>query len=577
MNKIKKLFLTFLFFSTICNLHSQEVLNNYNTSWSTVMPGTVICQPEETTYGFCLATDARNVIGFTKDGKQLWEKSIGKSKNIEITVLEDDFVLLYEKNDNILTLLNPSGTKNWSKNPEIILREKPFIGRDGRFFVYSNNTVICFGINGICKWKLETPVQKNIPIQELPDGSLIIFLTENNGKTQGIRVSPFGEVMEEILFSGEIVKSATINEGILLIFSDGSAGLFSLNEGKSVNKWVVPQKNTNYSFVVSKDRSNFLLLELYSDNITVNHISKNDGSISNRNTIKGINGTKLIAAYLNSSGVFLSDIHNACFYDTKNVELWSARLPAVNQQKWNYIFNLNSNYFVFCDTDWSLKAYKVNQDMNLKDDEKNAKNYESFYRPDFNIESIFYLDKFEKDITDINRITLLNEGFYAEKERIYISEVLSICELYNQISNTVEFGTKPEKSVFDTDTKSFESILIQLTKFCNDNTQKCTANLIKNSQNNNYVKVLMNNCNGYDPNGEILDALQLRSSITNHKDIATLKSICNAVYSVCEFMGRPAYNTKGKVIIKSFMGPDYDIQVRTYARDILRKIMELDL
>lgn len=574
MNK-KKIFSVLIFFSLVYYFFAQETLTDFNTSWSTVMPGTVICQPEETTYGFCLATDARNVIGFSKDGKQLWDKSIGKTKGLELTILEDDFVLVHEKSENVLQLLNPSGSKVWSKQLEIIPREKPFIGRDGRFFIYSNSKIICYGINGLCKWSLDTAMQKDIPMQELPDGSLILFLTEKDGKTQGIRVSPFGEVMEEILFSGQIVKSATINEGILLIFSDGSAGLFSLKDGKSVNKWVVSQKNQNYNFIVSKNRQFFLLLELYPDSITVNVVSETDGEILNRNKIQGIKGQNLIASYLNESGLFLSDSSNACFYNYDNQELWSAHLPSQKEKKWNYIFNLDSNYFVFCDTDWSIKAYKVCSDSGKNNMTK--KDYSSFYQPDFNLNSLLYLDRFDKSLLEQNRIEILKNGNYGDKERIYISQVLSICDLYNEKMNTQEFGVRTEKSVFETDSRNFENILFQLTLFCNDNTQKTVANLIKNSDSRDYSNFLMNNFIGYDPHGDILNALEYKVNSINHKDIGTLKSVCNAVYSICLFMGRPAYNRKGKLIMKKFMGPEYDIQIREYARDTLKKIMTLDL
>ena len=78
---VKKILLASLFLLTAkysC-LFSQdaglEKLSNYNTTWTSVLPGTALCQPEVTSYGFCLATDARNLMGFSSTGKLLWEKT----------------------------------------------------------------------------------------------------------------------------------------------------------------------------------------------------------------------------------------------------------------------------------------------------------------------------------------------------------------------------------------------------------------------------------------------------------------------------------------------------------------------
>ena len=71
----------FLFYS----LSAQEKLSNFNASWSSVLPGTALCEPEETSYGFCLATDARNIMGYTSSGKLLWEKNTGRVRNLSLT------------------------------------------------------------------------------------------------------------------------------------------------------------------------------------------------------------------------------------------------------------------------------------------------------------------------------------------------------------------------------------------------------------------------------------------------------------------------------------------------------------
>ena len=127
------LFFSLIFFSPA---FSQETLSTYNTSWTSVLPGTVLCQPAITSYGFCIASDARNIMGYSSTGVLLWEQKTGRVKNLSLSVIDDDFILFHDIDKNVIRLFNPSGTEIWSKVLDFSLAEKPFSGRDGRFFLY---------------------------------------------------------------------------------------------------------------------------------------------------------------------------------------------------------------------------------------------------------------------------------------------------------------------------------------------------------------------------------------------------------------------------------------------------------
>lgn len=572
----KKQFISFIIFLIITiNSYSQVTLNKNNTSWSTVLPGTVLCEPVETSYGFCIVTDARNVIGFSNSGKQLWEKSIGSSRNFNLAVLIKDFILLHEKNENILRLLNPSGSELWSTNLDILPREKPFCGRDGRFFIYSDTEIRCYGINGICKWKLQTELQKNLPAQELPDGSLIIFLTDVDGKTQGIRISPFGEVMEEITFSGSIIKSYYYNNGILLVFSDGSSGLFSLEDNVCKNKWVIPFKSSNTDFVVSNDKSQFLFLDKQDNFINYYQIDDN-GLISKSSKIQNINGKQILKSYLNNSGLFICDNQNAYLFSQNGSELWNAKLPSLSNLNWNYLLILKSNYLIFCSKDWSLLSYRIAQNLKINDKKIDKSTYDSFYELYVPFD-IIYSKSFDSKILDNSIYIELKNGNYGNKEKKWISEILSVCNYYAQDLRKENFGIRDEKSIFETETRNFEKILYQLTLYNNDNTQKTIASIIRNTENFDYIITLLKNISGYDPDGLLLNSINYRADIVNPKDIALINAICDSVYNICKFMGRPAYNSLGKEILKTFLSSNFNIQTRKYASDTLKKIVDLEL
>ena len=93
-------FLTLIFQS----LFAQETLSAFNTSWTSVLPGTALCEPEPTSYGFCIATDARNVMGYTSTGLLLWEKNVGRVRQLSLTSLKGDFILFHDKDKNIIFL-----------------------------------------------------------------------------------------------------------------------------------------------------------------------------------------------------------------------------------------------------------------------------------------------------------------------------------------------------------------------------------------------------------------------------------------------------------------------------------------
>ena len=87
----------------------------------------------------------------------------------------------------------------------------------------------------------------------------------------------------------------------------------------------------------------------------------------------------------------------------------------------------------------------------------------------------------------------------------------------------------------------------------------------------------MSNLCGYDPDGKLLSAIEKNAELAGTKDSVYCNIICDAVYSICLFMGRPAYNKQGKDIIKRFMGNNYSSNTRLYARDTLKKIISLEL
>ena len=582
--KQKKLFSLALlfFFCTFSSLFSQELLSSYNTSWTSVLPGTAICEPVETSYGFCLATDARNIMGFSSAGQLLWEKKTARIRNPFIYPLKDDFILFYEKDKNLIRLLNPSGTEIWSKSIDFKISSPPFAGRDGRFFLYGEKTVLCLGMNGIERWKIETEYQKDLPLQELPDGSIIVFIKELSGKTRGLRLSPFGEKLENITFAGTVTSTNTCKDGVLLTFTDGSAGLFSLKKGLAESRWVASVKSGQALFTVSSDLQNYYLLSLSPAQTTIYKLSPDDGNVEISKSLN-LDGTKIRGSSFSSNGFFIADDKKAFLLNPDFKEIWSASMPdTIRNKTVNHQLYTQDDYLVFFSKNWSMSAYHTSQTTNKSFSNKTVLNniqsdYSSFAPLELSEINYFNQGSFFAALKDPSRAVKIKEGDFGTSEEKWLSELLSLAQLYSKDKGSSDFGIHTEKSVFETDSAGFEAILVQLALLSTRQTQNALAAILYSSGNKSYCRALLSNLCGYDPDGKILDAIEINVKRAGNKDSAYLNTICDSVYSICLFMGRPAWNKKGKDILKSLMGAGYSFNTRNYARDTLKKIISLEL
>ena len=511
---------------------------------------------------------------FSNEGKLLWEKPTLSSKYVNISCINEDFIVLWDKRKSSLKLFNPSGTLLWDKTLDYVVTNMPLPGRDGRFFITGQNVVECYSINGICKWSIATEDQKGISLKELPDGSLIVFLPETDGKTNAIRISPFGEYIESITFSGEVLKAYTLPNGVFLTFSDNSSGLFSLVDGLSQNKWVLGVKPQS-SYLVA-DNKNCLFLELYNNKIVVDKINPLDGTITSQFTINNINGLDLQLAKLNSTGLFIADSKN-CFIVNLDgsINYTASMLDDKGSTKWNYVIYTRDNHIVFCLENWTINAYLTSQVRHSTNILRSG-NYSDYYTIDTTPYTFFFTEKINPNIVSEERIKAIIHGFYGEEEITYANDIYSICVAY--LETYSKSYTQKTLSVFDKDAYGTENAFKQLPYLCTTESSSYIAKLINLTKNKSYLNVLVNcavQC-GYDPEGKILKEIELVLSKLNHKGTTLMKSICDAVYSICFFMGRPAYNLRGKEIIKKLFLPQYDITVREYAKDTLVKIVALE-
>lgn len=579
-----------LFFSLISffltSVYSQEVLSSVNSSWEKVVPGELICEPKATSYGFAIITDAKCLVAYSSTGNILWDKPLKRGSNPKFSVLPQDYFAVITNSGKRISLLNPSGNEIWSKNLDTLITDDPFPGRDGRFFVRNNHAIWCYGINGIRKWYLETPEQNTLPIQELPDGSFVIFLSELvQGKTKGLRISPFGEIMEEIIFSGEVVSTVSTPEGILLSFNNGLAGLFSLQNNKAKNKWILQSKNSSNNsrdfFVLSDNQKDALFVNYTGSGVTVNFIDMKKGTIGDSFNAAGLG--KITMAVYNYCGIFLTDSDNAYFYDLKGKLQWSGKFPPKTKRSgWNYFTYTPENYLIIFQSDWTVRAFRTTQNLMTPEVVKYVKNYSSFYNIDASQFSTTYMPyKIDESFASEERIEALSKGDYGIKEANWNSMLLSGCYARQNdlISTTSNYGAKAESSIFQKDKAGLEKMLLQLPLTGTDTFITFTSEFISKDSDKAMIKILLIGIinNSYDPQGKILESIYTLARRTSEKEDVILKEICDAIYSICLYNGRPAFYARGKEILTLFLYPKYSSKIRDYARSTFKKISALDM
>ena len=216
-------------------------LSNQNISWSKVIPGKFICQPQKTSFGFVSITDAKTITAITNEGKLYYENTIPRLANPKLSNLNYDFLLL-SSNNNFIHLINPSGKILWTKELDGKIISQAVSGEDGRFFLLTKTSVFCFGMNGICKWQINHSLNfsannanfENQKIYKFSDGSIAI--SDNKSI---LRLSPFGKILETKQFSENSSNIFQVSQGKdgIIITNGTKSTFFGIHKDKIFEKW----------------------------------------------------------------------------------------------------------------------------------------------------------------------------------------------------------------------------------------------------------------------------------------------------------------------------------------------------
>ena len=580
-------------------LHS---LSADNADWTCVIGGEAVTSPVQTSYGFVVLTDGKMISACTENGTKLWEKPVPGRPDPFLTVISKDFLVTVSDKKTI-SLINPSGVVLWSKKLPYQVTESALPGKDARFFVKGKKNISCFGINGVCKWSIETPSLSSIPLVTLNDGTILaVLLNSENGKSSGIRISPFGTVLETISFAGIVSGAMTCDYGVLLAFSSGGFGLCAVNEKEKLTgtKWAVPSNDYAFQsaspskgteFVPVSQSLSALLLSSSGKSVKVILFENRTGKIVNIFYADALDFLRLSAAKgaLGGEGIFLSDDRTGRVYDTAGNIVWSAALPSASSRagNWNFLSYTKNNVIVICSKSWVMNGFRTVQrlsgEKNVSSVQKKSGNpvrYENFYIIDTAQFNRYFSESLGEDILGKNRISVLQKGMYGPDEINFSSKLFSVCKAYSQLLASAATGARAEeKSIFYRDTIGLQEAVMQLSLLGTDDVPELIASLIqteKNMQNLAFLMKAAGQC-AYDPDGRMLRAIEKRLLTLSPRNTTVLVALSDATYEICRFMGRPAFFSHCMEIQKSLLSNQYDNTVHEAVRKNLSKTAALNM
>lgn len=583
-----------IFFLAECAAFSEP--NSINLAkadytWSAVLSGRALSRPVRTSYGFAVITDGKMVTAFTDTGTVLWQKGVPGNPLPFMRASSGDFLFVPLKGKKICAL-NPSGVVLWKADLSFEAKAAPLCGRDGRIFVFGKNEAACLGANGRKKWQIQTETL-NLALEpsELEDGSFLLWTGGLEAKKSvALRVSPFGEVLERIVFAGEVTASFSCMDGVLLSFSDGSMGLCSFDQktGSALSKWVTkeaglsrtvrfsptssPEKVALLSVSGNSNNSRLLIVDTKSGRIEKSAAPKIEAQdVSFCEGVLFVDGAKEAALFPlgNKNG----SLECAC----------TVRFPEKTKAlNWDYAL-YSSGTVLFTARDWSVKGFAIGG-MQAKGGAKNSKKTQK------KTGYMAYTKSVREDIRRIrgaasaSRKEALEKGGYGADEIEFTYDAKYIMDSYfsskmkrSSLGGTITDWTEDELTSFNL--REQTAVLSMLCLFESSWAQEYLARVLESEQD---VSVLfqalkgVQEC-GYDEDGRIMAAIEQIIQRAKPAQAALLDQCCEALYSVCRFMGRPALYRKGLSVLQNLMMPQYPESTKESARKVYEKLAKLRL
>lgn len=599
----------FLFFLlSCCAIFSQKssdktaaipsnALSYDDATWTLVANGEVILPPKRVSGGFVVFTDGRLFTRFSNEGAVLYEKGLRVTNPNFFVTLSNDFLALVSDGNN-LTILNSSGDKVWEKKIPFPVNSVTQ-GEDGRIFLSGGSQVACLDMTGRFHWTLDTSPLKNTPINIFNDGSLFLLLNEAgpSGGSRVLRLSPFGSLLETIDYDGTLVSAQTVDDGVLLNFSSGEFGLAIVDANSSTAvprdkgeaaiakasiPWALKEKGSqkiSHSLWTPLTRDITALLIEAGGATKVIVFWNKSGKVIYSFVLDGkaLGDIKDSASAMAGRGLFLADSREATVYDLTGAMSITRTMPSSSDKLggYNYCVFSGDNLTLFCPS-WLVGSFRlVNTPKKSKDPFKRpAKGgldrtdqiYSGFY-------SKLQYTYIDKAVVDERDFKTLSEGYYGTRERDLASRIYSATRVYCDSLSIIKSsrGKHQEELIVSQVRGLYTNFMKQLFLLGGLKATTFVAYLIKEEKDPAFLRIIFSFVNlfPYDDGDLMLKAIRYRAQTIPNSDAATLVALCDAVATICTFMGRNYEKTYGVEILSNFLGREYSERVRVKARGYL--------
>ncbi|WP_428771525.1 PQQ-binding-like beta-propeller repeat protein [Treponema sp. HNW] len=566
--------------------------------WQSVLGGNALAAPKRTSYGFAAINEGKILSACTGNGTVIWRRRLAEEASALYTVSRKNFIYLVSSDGTRLSLYNPDGTLLWSR----ILPEKavspPLCGRDGRVFTAGSGSVSCYGSGGTKRWTLLLPEKSDFPLTEMNDGSLLYIPREKKGSAStGKRISPYGELLEDIVFTAELSALFSCENGVLTGFKTGTAGCVAVVKSRTSTLYSIPPVSSNRAGeLIINGTENFCIL--YADSVLCAYQTQSGRLLWKTRNPELKAGEEFDAFF---------DGHAYHFVRTKAEYTYAVSYAAANgdiirETKIKTAANAHfplitpSLHLILCGDKWIVSGYdlkakqteaKLQEPAKLQEsaEERRGGNY------DFKPEKIklYGYKAFTAHKTDLSLpppsgasgryertadiASHLKQGDFGAKEYGYKKRIKSDLNAYQD-----EYAVLQKRLSVNAAEKINTLYLIE--RFETADFNYAVSLFLKNEDEPVLLAAALHCAGklGYDPDGSMLEAIEQVYNVkkTSLSD-SVLIELAEAVYSLCRYMGRPAFIKRGKAILSDMLSlrtRDGMLQVRV--REIMLRFIELE-
>ncbi len=559
----KSLLYVFFFFILLYSVFCEELITS---EWQSVMGGDVVAPPKRTTYGFIALSEGRIMNASTENGTIIWRRNIKGLPSEFFSVTQENFVYITTDKAKKLSLYNPDGSFLWEVELESPAIQDPLPGRDGRVFILEENAISCYGAKGIKKWRTEVPQSGGLPLVEMNDGSLLYVLDfSKNNASVAIRYSPYGEKLEDVQFIDTITTLEEYSNGVILGFQNGLVGSCAVIDNVTETTGSVSHSVSGgipRNIVIGQDGFSVL----FSNGYVAEYSIKDQTLLWNEKLPSAFTQIGISVSFIDGIYVFASSEYVAAYHSTTSniggLLAWERHIKPVSKSFFPVV--TNSAYLVLSHSNWVISGYNLlGEDVTFTGVEADVTRSNVSYKG--------FRSKSGQRGTSLPIIAeTLQNGEYgvqeAEYRRTIDMHIGEYREEYFNFSNNANIAEKAQvylvASLFDTSQYTYVVPL-----------------LLNNEKDTYFIQLAFEVASNiaYDPNEVMLKAIEnYYNKNKSRLNVNAAFSLCDAVYEICRYMGRPALTKRGKQILSEIMITNSNATVQQKVSETLYKFIELE-